>query len=129
MSDLGNSSKFTPAQMSAIRFLAANKTDTSGKKWTIEDFCSTVLKIHFTTFYNWQRDPVFRMAVLEETMGRMTQFVPAMVQAQVAKAVKKQDTPAFLAIMRQAGVLKADKQDSVVTHQGEVSFTNQVPVQ
>lgn len=61
-------------------------------------------------------------------MGRVTQFVPAMVQAQVAKAVKKQDTPAFMAIMRQAGVLKADRTDSTVEHTGEVAFTNNVPL-
>lgn len=93
----------------AIKFLAANKTDTKGNKWNIENFCSGVLKVDPATFYRWQSKQEFRMAVLEETMGRVTQFVPAMVQAQVSKAVKRQDTPAFMAIMRQAGVLKSDK--------------------
>lgn len=128
MGTQGNPIGFTPPQIQAIKFLGANKIDTTGKKWTIEDFSRQVLKINPCTFYDWQSKPAFRQAVLEETMGRVTQFVPAMVQAQVAKAVKKQDTPAFMAIMRQAGVLKADRTDSTVEHTGEVAFTNNVPL-
>lgn len=124
-----NASEFTPGQIMAIRFLAANKTDTNGNKWTIEDFCRQVLKVDPATLYRWQAKQEFRIAVLDETMGRVTQFVPAMVQAQVAKAVKKQDTQAFMAVMRQAGIIKADKTDSKVEHSGEVAFTNQVPIQ
>ncbi len=123
-----NASDLTAGKQMAINYLAANKTDTNGNKWSIEDFCEKVLKVHPATFYRWQSEPSFRMAVLEETMGRMTQFVPAMVQAQISKAIKKQDTPAFMAVMRQAGIIKADKTEAKTEHSGEVNFTNQVPI-
>lgn len=123
MSEANSANKWNREQELAIRFLAAGKTDTSGKKWTADDFCNTVLKIHPTTLSRWKANSEFRQAVLEETMGRVADFIPAMVQAQVAKSVKKQDTQAFMAIMRQSGVLRSDKQD--IQHGGEVGITLQ----
>jgi hypothetical protein len=113
---------FTAQERQAINFLAAGKMDTKGNKWTIEDFCEQVIKVHPATFYRWQSRIEFRQAVLEETMGRVTQFVPDMVKAQVHKAIKKQDTPAFMAVMRQAGIIKSDKQEIKAEVDGNMTF-------
>lgn len=128
MSETNNTKKWSIEQEQYIRFLAAGRTDTTGKRWTNEEYAQKVLKVHPVTLSKWKTNPLFRMAVLEETMGRAVDFLPAMVNAQIKKAIKKEDTAAFMAIMRQAGIVKADKSESEVTHQGEVSFTNQVPI-
>ena len=122
-----SANNWTAQQLQAIRFLAAGREDTTGKRWTNEEFCEQILKIHPTTLSRWKADPTFRMAVLEETMGRATDFLPAMVNAQIKKAIKKEDTPAFMAIMRQAGIIRADKTEQKTEHTGEVAFVNQIP--
>lgn len=106
-----NPTGLTPQQIKLVKFVASGKIDSEGNKWTIEKFCEEVLHMNRATYYDWMSKQEVRMAILDETMGRVHQFVPAMVQAQVAKAVKKQDTTAFMAVMRQAGVLKSDKID------------------
>lgn len=117
-----NPTNLTPQQWQLVKFVASGKVDTNGNKWTIEDFCDKVLKINRSTYYDWVAKQEVRMAILEETMGRVSQFVPAMVQAQVAKAVKKQDTQAFMAVMRQSGVLKSDKQELKAEVDGNMTF-------
>src|SRR6185437_10462654 len=111
MAELENANNLTPDELMAARFLAAGKQDVNGRKYTIEEFCQEVLKCHPATFYRMQVKQAFKQQVLEETMGRMTKFIPAMVQAQVEKSIKQKDTTAFMAIMRQAGLLKADKSE------------------
>lgn len=112
-------------QRQYIRFLAAGKTDTTGKKWTKEEFARQVLKCSPDRLYDWQRKPGFKSAVFEETMGRMAEFLPDMVRAQVHKSIKRQDTPAFLALMRQTELLKSDKVDQNTNLSGEVGVTVQ----
>lgn len=114
MSDAKNAKKWSIEQEKYIKFLAAGKKDTTGKVWSKEAYAA-VLGVHPTTLSRWQSDVAFRMAVLDETMGRYADFLPAMVQAQIKKAIKSGDTPAFMAVMRQGGVIKSDKHDHTIT--------------
>jgi hypothetical protein len=111
MDEAKTAKTLTPEQQSFVTFLAAGKVDENGKKWTEGDFAKKRLKIHYTTVSRWKLLPAVREAVMEEALGKAIDFVPAMLQAQIRKAIKKEDTQAFLAVMRQAGLLRPDRKD------------------
>lgn len=117
---VNNVQTWKPEQLKYIRFLAAGRRDTTGRLWTNDEYAK-VLGVSPQTLSRWKADVRFRMAILDETMGRFSDFIPAMVSAQTKKAMGKGDTQAFMAVMRQAGLLKSDKQE--VEHKGELGIT------
>ena len=111
MEDTKNANSLTPQQQAFVQFLACGKVDEKGKKWTQDEFAKKKLKMHPVTVSNWKKIPAIRQALHEAAIGNIVEFVPAMLKAQVGKAINKGDTQAFMAVMRQSGLLMADKQD------------------
>lgn len=103
-----NTTEFTPMQLEYIKFLAAGKIDKDGKKWSREDFATKVAKVNPSTLYDWQRIPGFKEALFQETMSRVSDWIPAMTRAQVKKAMQG-DTPAFKVVMNQLHLLVAER--------------------
>lgn len=106
-----NANKLTTDQEQYIRFLAAGKVDSTGKKWTKEDFATKILKVHPTTLSRWKHVPGFREALFDASVSGISEFIPDMIRAQVHKSIEKKDTVAFMALMRQTGLLKSDRID------------------
>src|SRR5438874_2106453 len=104
--------EWTPEQKLFIEFVAAGKKDTQGKKWTMEEFAERVLKLERTTLWRWKKLPGFAQAVFEEKLTRNLDYLPAMVDAQTAKAIKQGDTAAFKEMLRAMELLKADKSEN-----------------
>lgn len=120
-------SQWTGQQLQYIHFLAAAQIDEEGVKWTKEDFAKKILKISPSVLYEWQKLPGFFKAVADLAPDKLIdRWMPKMVEAQIVKAVKQKDTTAFMALARQAGRLKPDRQE--VEHKGAVAFTNEVPI-
>jgi hypothetical protein len=119
--------KFNPHQRNYILFLATGQRDDHNKKMSKEKYA----KAHghdATTLYDWQRLPGFKEAVFYASVSAVAHYFPKMLQAQVDKAIKLGDTQAFMAVMRQSGLLQPDKQENKNEHTGTVQFTNEVPL-
>lgn len=108
-------------QQQYVNFLAAGRVDRTGKKWSKGEYAQ-VLGVHPTTLSDWQHVPGFKEALFEASIARIAEFVPDMLRAQVAKAISSKDTNAFMAVMRQAGLLKADKSDNKNENYTEVKL-------
>lgn len=114
--------KWTSSQIAYINFLAAFQIDSEGNKWSKDDFARKVLKVNPDTLYAWQKLPGFYEEVAELSPSKLiNRFYPQMIAAQIDKAIKKKDTPAFLALARQGKLLKSDKQD--INQSGEMNVT------
>lgn len=102
--------KLTTEQELYVKYLAAGRQSTSGKKYTEEQFAE-LIGVNPATLWRWRQKPEFKKLVLDESMTRLVEFIPAMNKAMVRKAIEKGDVQAYMAIMRQAELLKAEKQE------------------
>lgn len=126
---------WTEQQKQYIRFLGRGKRDINGTKYSKEKFAE-LIGIHWTTLYEWQNLPGFMEAVFDWSVKEHIDYLPDMIKAQAAKATgqelystdakgkrkvaKPGDTQAFMALMRQFGLLKSDKIDN----SGEIEVTH-----
>lgn len=131
MSEAKTLGNFTEKQEQFIRFLGRGKRDVNGNKYSNEEFAK-LIGVHFTTLYDWKQLPGFSQAVFEYSMKELAEHIPELNQAVMMKAVgiepkkrKAADIPAYLALMRQASLLKSDKQDVNQNMSGEVGITIQ----
>lgn len=103
--------KFTPQQELYLEYLAAGKQDVHGNKYSKGDMAK-LFGTDPATLWRWERLPGFQEEVFNRSMARLTEYLPSMNKAMVKKALDKGDVQAYMAIMRQANLLKADKFDN-----------------
>lgn len=123
--------KFTEKQEQFIRFLGRNKKDVNGNKYTNEEFAK-LIGVHYTTLYDWKQLPGFSQAVFDYSIRELAEHIPGLNEAVMMKAAgiepkkrKSADIPAYLALMRQASLLKSDKSDINQNMSGELGITIQ----
>lgn len=102
--------KWTAPQQTYIDYLAAGKSDITGRKWTKAEI-SKMLGVDPATLWRWEQLDGFQEAVFTKSIRRMTEYIPAMNTAMIKKTLQKGDVSAYLALMRQAKLLQSDKQD------------------
>lgn len=125
MNETKTQGNWTNQQLKYIQFLASEKTDKSGKKWTEEEYQS-VLGVDQATMWRWRQLPGFRLALFEKILENNLDYLPNLVKGQMAAGIRKGkggETAAFLAIMRQFELLKADKTDNKTELSGDLKFT------
>lgn len=113
MEEAKMSDKWTEQQEQYIRFLARGKKDQAGNEYTEAEFAKFI-GVNERTTYRWRLLDGFAQAVFDEALRMRISYLPTIIDAQIMAAGKKGkggDTQAFMAIMRQFGLLKADKQD------------------
>lgn len=117
--------KWSDQQIKFARYLSRGKTNLQGERRTMEQFANAI-GVGVATLYRWRELDGFMQIVFDMTMKDMVDDLPTMLKAMKAKAAgqsvmykdrrgkereAKPDTQAFMALMRQAKLLQADRHD------------------